>query len=160
MPATCIQCVIGECVAKKLPPVDIAIVGLGWAGGIVAKELASTGLKIVAFERGGPRATNPDFMAPQVHDELRYSRRHELIQNLRKETLTFRNDPTQFALPMRQLGSFLPGEGVGGAGTHWSGLHWRWFEWEHKMYSGTVAKYGKRIVPADMNLQDWPKYIL
>lgn len=142
--------------ATKLKPVDIAIVGLGWAGGIVAKELASTGLKIVAFERGGPRATNPDFMAPQVHDELRYSRRHELIQNLRKETLTFRNDPSQLALPMRQLGSFLPGEGVGGAGTHWSGLHWRWTEWEHKMYSGTVAKYGKSIVPADMNLQDWP----
>jgi gluconate 2-dehydrogenase alpha chain len=143
-------------VATKLKPVDIAIVGLGWAGGIVAKELASTGLKIVAFERGGPRATNPDFMAPQVHDELRYSRRHELIQNLRKETLTFRNEPSQLALPMRQLGSFLPGEGVGGAGTHWSGLHWRWTEWEHKMYSGTVAKYGKSIVPADMNLQDWP----
>jgi gluconate 2-dehydrogenase alpha chain len=143
-------------VATKLKPVDIAIVGLGWAGGIVAKELASTGLKIVAFERGGPRATNPDFMAPQVHDELRYSRRHELIQNLRKETLTFRNDPSQRALPMRQLGSFLPGEGVGGAGSHWSGLHWRWTEWEHKMYSGTVAKYGKSIIPADMNLQDWP----
>ncbi|WP_129780874.1 GMC family oxidoreductase [Peristeroidobacter soli] len=140
----------------KLKPVDIAIVGLGWAGGILAKELASTGLKIVAFERGGPRATNPDFLAPQVHDELRYSRRHELIQNLRKETLTFRNDPSQRGLPMRQLGSFLPGEGVGGAGTHWSGLHWRWTEWEHKMYSGTVAKHGKSVVPADMNLQDWP----
>jgi gluconate 2-dehydrogenase alpha chain len=142
--------------ATKLKPVDIAIVGLGWAGGIVAKELASTGLKIVAFERGAPRATNPDFMAPQVHDELRYSRRHELIQNLRKETLTFRNDPLERALPMRQLGSFLPGEGVGGAGTHWSGVHWRWTEWEHKMYSGTVAKHGKGIIPADMNLQDWP----
>lgn len=142
--------------ATKLKPVDIAIVGLGWAGGIVAKELASTGLKIVAFERGAPRATNPDFMAPQVHDELRYARRHELIQNLRKETLTFRNDPSQLALPMRQLGSFLPGEGVGGSGAHWSGLHWRWTEWEHKMYSGTVAKHGKSIIPADMNLQDWP----
>lgn len=142
--------------ATRLKPVDIAIVGLGWTGGILAKELASTGLKIVAFERGGPRATNPDFMAPQVHDELRYWRRYELIQNLRKETLTFRNEPAQLALPMRQLGSFLPGEGVGGAGTHWSGLHWRWTEWEHKMYSGTVAKHGKSIVPADMNLQDWP----
>jgi gluconate 2-dehydrogenase alpha chain len=143
-------------VATKLKPVDIAIVGLGWAGGIVAKELASTGLKIVAFERGAPRATNPDFMAPQVHDELRYSRRHELIQNLRKETLTFRNEPSQLALPMRTLGSFLPGEGVGGAGTHWSGLHWRWTEWEHKMYSGTVERYGKSIIPNDMHLQDWP----
>jgi gluconate 2-dehydrogenase alpha chain len=143
-------------VPTKLPPVDIVIVGLGWSGGILAKELADTRLKIVAFERGVPRATNPDFRAPQIHDELRYSRRHELVQNLRKETLTFRNDPSQQALPMRQLGSFLPGDGVGGAGTHWSGLHWRWLEWEHKMYSGTVAKHGRKIIPADMNLQDWP----
>ena len=57
---------------------------------------------------------------------------------------------------MRRLGSFLPGDGVGGGGTHWSGLQWRWLEWEHKMYSGTVAKYGRKIIPPDMNLQDWP----
>ena len=44
----------------KLDPVDIVIVGYGWTGGILAKELASTGLKIVALERGGPRDTNPD----------------------------------------------------------------------------------------------------
>jgi gluconate 2-dehydrogenase alpha chain len=143
-------------VPTKLKPVDIVIVGAGWSGGIVAKELSDTRLKIVAFERGAPRATNPDFRAPHVHDELRYSRRHELAQNLRKETLTFRNDPSQQALPMRQLGSFLPGDGVGGGGAHWSGLHWRWLEWEHKMYSGTVAKYGPKIIPGDMNLQDWP----
>src|SRR5688500_20307094 len=101
--------------ATKLKPVDIAIVGLGWAGGIVAKELAATGLKIVAFERGAPRATNPDFMSPQAHDELRYSRRHELIQNLRKATPTCRNDPSQLALPMRQPGSLLPGRRAGRA---------------------------------------------
>ena len=83
--------------SNKLKPVDMVIVGLGWAGAIVAKELASTGLKIVAFERGPPRATTPDFLAPQVHDELRYWNRHELIQNLRKETLTFRNHPAQTA---------------------------------------------------------------
>lgn len=142
--------------AEVLKPVDIAIVGLGWAGGIVAKELASTRLKIVAFERGAPRATAPDFLAPRIHDELRYNRRHELVQNLRKETLTFRNEPGQRALPMRQLGSFLPGEGVGGGGLHWSGLHWRWNEWEHQMLAGTVAKYGRKFIPADMNLQDWP----
>ena len=27
--------------ATKLPPVDIAIVGFGWTGGILAKELAA-----------------------------------------------------------------------------------------------------------------------
>ena len=50
--------------ATKLKSVDVLIVGLGWTGGIIAKELASTGLKIVALERGGPRDTNPDFPRP------------------------------------------------------------------------------------------------
>jgi gluconate 2-dehydrogenase alpha chain len=142
--------------ATKLKPVDVVIVGAGWAGGIVAKELAPTGLRIVMLERGRPQATNPDFSGPQVHDSLKYARRHEMVQNVARETISFRNDPTQVALPMRQLGFFLPGTNVGGSGAHWSGLHWRWLEWEHKMYSGTIAKYGKSIIPEDMNLQDWP----
>ena len=57
----------------KLKEVDAVIVGLGWTGGILAKELADTGLSIVVLERGGPRDTNPDFMYPTVHDELRYA---------------------------------------------------------------------------------------
>ena len=57
--------------ATKLPPVDIVIVGLGWTGGIMAKELAPTGLKIVALERGGPRSTQNDFAVPLIRDEIR-----------------------------------------------------------------------------------------
>lgn len=140
----------------KLNAVDILIVGLGWTGGIIAKELASTGLKIVALERGGPRDTNPDFLDPQIHDELRYAARHDLMQNVRRETITFRNNDSQTALPMRRLGSFLPGHGVGGAGVHWNGVTWRWLEWDHQPRSRTVDKYGERIIPADMTLQDWP----
>ena len=36
----------------KLRSADIVIVGLGWTGGILAKELADTGLSIVVLERG------------------------------------------------------------------------------------------------------------
>jgi gluconate 2-dehydrogenase alpha chain len=39
----------------KLKSADIVIVGLGWTGGILAKELADTGLSIVVLERGAPR---------------------------------------------------------------------------------------------------------
>jgi gluconate 2-dehydrogenase alpha chain len=70
----------------KLRSADIVIVGLGWTGGILAKELADTGLSIVVLERGAPRDTNPDFMYPTVHDELRYAQRHELMQNVSRET--------------------------------------------------------------------------
>jgi gluconate 2-dehydrogenase alpha chain len=142
--------------ATRLPPVDVVIVGAGWTGGIVAKELAPTGLKVVMLERGRSQDTSPDFVAPQSHDALKYNRRWELAQDLSKETITFRNDSSQTALPMRQYGFFVPGTNVGGSGAHWSGLTWRWTEWEHKMRSGTIDKYGASLIPEDMNLQDWP----
>jgi gluconate 2-dehydrogenase alpha chain len=139
----------------KLKSADIVIVGLGWTGGILAKELADTGLSIVVLERGAPRDTNPDFMYPTVHDELRYAQRHELMQNVSRETLTFRNAASETALPMRQLGSFLPGEGVGGAGVHWNGATWRWLPWDHEPLKLTLARYGRAAIPPNMNLQDW-----
>ena len=139
----------------KLRSADIVIVGLGWTGGILAKELADTGLSIVVLERGAPRDTNPDFMYPTVHDELRYAQRHELMQNVSRETLTFRNTASEIALPMRQLGSFLPGEGVGGAGVHWNGATWRWLPWDQEPLKLTLARYGRAAIPPDMNLQDW-----
>jgi gluconate 2-dehydrogenase alpha chain len=131
----------------KLKSADIVIVGLGWTGGILAKELADTGLSIVVLERGAPRDTNPDFMYPTVHDELRYAQRHELMQNVSRETLTFRNTAGETALPMRQLGSFLPGEGVGGAGVHWNGATWRWLPWDHEPLKLTLARYGRELEP-------------
>jgi gluconate 2-dehydrogenase alpha chain len=141
--------------ATRLKGVDIVIVGLGWTGGILAKELGETGLSIVALERGKPRDTNPDFMMPTIHDELRYARRHELMQNAARDTLTFRNNSNETALPMRQLGSFLPGEGVGGAGVHWNGQTWRWLPWDHEPLTRTLSRYGKSAIPPEMNLQDW-----
>lgn len=78
------------------------------------------------------------------------------MQDVTKETLTFRNTAAQTALPMRRLGSFLPGEGVGGAGVHWNGFTWRWLEWDHEARKQTVGRYGEKIVPETMLLQDWP----
>src|SRR5882757_268038 len=141
--------------STKLKAADIVIVGLGWTGGILAKELADTGLSIVVLERGKPRDTNPDFMYPNVHDELKFAQRHELMQDVSRETLTFRNNSNQTALPMRQLGSFLPGEGVGGAGVHWNGVTWRWLPWDHEPEKMTLARYGKSAIPEGMQLQDW-----
>src|ERR1043166_7281702 len=89
--------------ATKLKEVDAVIVGLGWTGGILAKELSEAGLKVVALERGAPRSTQEDFQVPQVRDELRYVTRNELIMNVQRDTLTIRNNPSQEALPMRRV---------------------------------------------------------
>src|ERR1700681_1969591 len=119
----------------KLKEVDVVIVGLGWTGGILAKEFSAAGLKVVALERGVARSTESDFAVPAVRDELRYVIRHDLMQNTARDTLTIRNNPSQEALPMRRLGSFLPGEVVGGSGVHWSGHTWRWTDMEFKVRS-------------------------
>ena len=98
--------------ATKLPKVPVVIVGMGWAGGIIASELTKAGIKVLGLERGKSRKTEDYFM---VHDELRYAQRYELMQDLSKETVTFRNKQSQRALPMRSYGSFLMGESIGTA---------------------------------------------
>src|ERR1700761_525350 len=133
----------------KLKEVDVVIIGLGWTGGILAKELSQAGLKVVALERGAMRSTENDFSVPMIRDELRYSGRNDLMQTPAKDTLTIRNNPSQEALPMRRLGSFLPGEGVGGAGVHWNGVTWRWNDNEFKVRSLYEERYGKDSNPAD-----------
>src|SRR6202166_2551723 len=107
--------------ATKLKEVDVVIVGLGWTGGILSKELTEAGLKVVALERGAPRSSENDYSLPNIRDELRYVVRHDLMQNTARDTITVRNNPKQEALPMRRLGSFLPGEAGGGAGRRWGG---------------------------------------
>src|SRR5262252_7589024 len=141
--------------ATKLKPVDVVTVGVGLTGTILAKELAETGLKVVGLERGGWRDTPSDFAMPYAHDELRYARRHELMQDLSRETLTFRNGMNDLALPMRYMGSFLPGEGVGGAAVHWNGVTWRFLPWDFETRSRTLARYGKGQLGEDCTSQDW-----
>jgi gluconate 2-dehydrogenase alpha chain len=141
--------------ATRLKPVDVVTVGVGLTATILAKELADAGLRVVGLERGAFRDTNPDFMLPNIHDELKYARRYELMQDLSRETLTFRNAVTETALPMRRLGSFLPGEGVGGAGAHWNGVTWRFLPWDFETRSRTIARYGKGFLAEDCTSQDW-----
>ena len=64
--------------ARKLPRKDVAIVGLGWTGSILANELTDEGLDVVAIERGPWRDAPTDFRA-LFHDQAarqRHGPRH------------------------------------------------------------------------------------
>jgi len=139
------------------PLVDVAIVGFGWTGAIIAEVLTAAGLNVVAFERGGWRNSSNDFGVPFDQDELRYMWRHHLFQNVAHTTLTFRNKVDEVALPMRRLGSFLPGAGVGGGGVHWNGQVWRFLPSDFAARSHNLERYGADVVnSSDMAVQDYP----
>jgi len=138
-----------------LPKVDVLFVGFGLVGSAIANEIGKgTSLNMVALERGPYRDTYPDFLQDHF-DEWRYAVQGELFQDLSRNTITFRNDRRQTALPMRQWGSFLPGNGVGGAMVHWNGASWRSLEHFFRYRSHLNERYGEDFLPEDTTIQDW-----
>jgi len=138
--------------AKKLDKVDAVIVGSGWAGGIIAAELAKKGYKVVGLERGEDKK-HEDYIGTK--DELRFSRRYEMMQDLTKETITSRKSIDETALPVRTNENALFGTDTGGAGVHWNGVNFRFLPYDFEIYSETVERYGKEKIPKNMTLQDW-----
>ncbi|VVE07343.1 GMC family oxidoreductase [Pandoraea morbifera] len=141
--------------AIKKEKVDAVIVGFGWTGAILGQELTDAGLNVVALERGAMRDTPTDAQYPKVIDELEYSVRGKLFQELARETVTIRHTPDDLAVPYRQNGSFLLGNGVGGAGFHWNGMHYRILPEELKLRSHYEERYGKKFIPEGMTIQDF-----
>src|SRR5262250_1387762 len=127
--------------ATKLKDVDAVMVGMGWTGAILARELTKAGLNVVGLERGADRNPAEEFTLTRLRDELRYVVRLELMQDNSIDTITFRNAPEELALPIRRFGAFLPGEGVGGTGIHWGALHWRFLPTFFLNGTATTEKY-------------------
>src|ERR1700755_513872 len=101
--------------AQRLPAVDAVTIGVGLTGSLAAYEMAQSGLKVVGFERGAPRDTVADFQSPTIHDELRFSIRKAMMQDNTKVAMTFRNNSSETALPIRRGARILPGQGRRGA---------------------------------------------
>jgi gluconate 2-dehydrogenase alpha chain len=142
--------------ATKLKDVDAVVIGLGFSGAILSRELTKAGLNVVALERGADRNPAEEFTLTRLRDELRYVVRLELMQDNSTDTITFRNTPDELALPIRRFGAFLPGEGVGGTGIHWGALHWRFLPTDFRIRSVLTDRYGADSISDTMTIQDWP----
>src|SRR5688500_13384989 len=121
------------------PEVDAVIVGTGYAGGVLSAELAKAGLRVVALERGPDRRR---WARTGAHDELRYRVRDDLMQDPALETWTFRHHSRETALPMRRLGAFKPGTGVGGSSAHFGGQTFRMLPHQFAPSTYVVSRYG------------------
>jgi choline dehydrogenase-like flavoprotein len=125
-------------------PVDFVIVGSGSAGGILAKELSTSGFKVVVLEQG-PYRTAADF----THDELSVSDFGELLGGgSEAHQQTFRDDESKEAT----LGQPQPAEyaqTVGGSSVHFTANFWRFRESDFMERSllGPIS---------GTNFADWP----
>src|SRR3954453_2628126 len=138
---------------KQLQSVDVVIVGAGWAGLSMAKELATrTGLSVLVLERGQARKSS-DYASSM--DEVDYAIRLRMMQNTADETHTHRHSAGATAVPIRQHGSFLPGSGVGGAGEHWNGMSYRFPPDQFTLATHLRQSRGSAHLPEGLSVQDW-----
>ena len=138
---------------KNLPHVDAVIIGGGWTGLLMASQLGSrTHLSVAVLERGGARKL-ADYLGGM--DELEYNVRFRMMQDYSQETVTLRYTTKDRAVPIRQLGNFLPGTGTGGAGEHWGATCPRYQADLFELYTKTVERYGAKKLPEDHAIVDW-----
>lgn len=137
---------------KTLSSTDVVIIGGGWTGLLMAKELsARSAVSIVILERG--RARMADYSSGM--DELDYFVRLHMMQDPSREAVTIRHHDNERSLPIRQYGAFLPGSGVGGTGEHWGAVFPRLLPDCFELHSKTVERYGAGKLPEDHSMQDW-----
>jgi choline dehydrogenase-like flavoprotein len=121
--------------------VDFLIVGAGAAGGILAKELAGAGFRVIVLEQG-PYLTEKDFK----HDEFGTIFQSALSNNPRKQPQMFRANENEKATPKFTM---IYGRCVGGGTVHFTCNYWRFHEidFNERSVLGTIPGTG---------FADWP----
>ena len=121
--------------------VDFLVIGAGAAGGVMAKELATAGFRVVVLEQG-PYLRERDFK----HDELGTIFRGALTNDARRQPTTFRKLDSDKA---EVRPAVVYGRMVGGGTVHFTANYWRFHEIDFVERSkwGSIAGTG---------FDDWP----
>jgi len=120
---------------------DFVIVGSGAAGGVLAKELAEAGFRVVVLEQG-PYLKNSDF----EHDELKVMFRYGITNDPQIQPVTYRRTEADQA----QVGGTIQyAKLVGGGSVHFTANYWRFHEIDF-IERSTLGPIG------GASLEDWP----
>src|SRR5215467_13081759 len=136
--------------ATTLKPVDVAIVGLGAAGGVAVLPLARAGLKVAGIEAGtwmDPKNFRPD----EIYNNAR--RLVTSVPKAQREVPTVRANPSQQA---RRISGHPMMNAIGGTSIHYWAQSWRLKPWDFKSRSESIKRYGAGAIPAGSTLEDWP----
>jgi gluconate 2-dehydrogenase alpha chain len=136
--------------AINLKPVDVAVIGLGAAGGVAVLPLARAGLKVAGIEAGtwmDPKTFRPD----EIHNNIRGLLTS--VPKANREVPTVRENP---ASPARR-GTIHPMmNAIGGTSIHYWAQSWRLKPWDFKTRSEVTKRYGVSAIPKGSTLEDWP----
>jgi len=121
--------------------VDFLVIGAGAAGGVVAKELATAGFRVVVLEQG-PYLHETDY----THDEIMYTVQPGLTNDPKVQPITYRKSEAEHARPLKAIEY---GRQVGGGTVHFTANYWRFHESDFRERS----LFGE-VEGAD--LADWP----
>jgi gluconate 2-dehydrogenase alpha chain len=136
--------------AINLKPVDVAVIGLGAAGGVAVLPLARAGLKLAGLEAGtwmDPRTFRPDELHNNVRGLL------TSVPKANREVPTVREGPSS---PTRRAQIHPMMNAVGGTSIHYWAQSWRLNPWDFKARSEATKRYGPAAIPARSTLEDWP----
>ena len=140
---------------ETLAPIDVVIVGSGWSGMIMAKEIASrTALSVLVLERGGP-FRGPGAYAAEM-DEVDTFIRMRRADNPANGTFTTRASSRDRANPIRQYKELPPtGTGMGGASDHWGATSPRLLPESFKIATHLAELHGAAKLPPTISVQDF-----
>jgi choline dehydrogenase-like flavoprotein len=121
--------------------VDFLVIGAGASGGVMAKELAAAGFRVVVLEQG-PYLTEKDY----THDEIKYTYQAGLTNDPKVQPITYRKNESE---PAKRIKAIEYGRQVGGGSVHFTANYWRFHEsdFEERSQFGEVRGAG---------LADWP----
>jgi gluconate 2-dehydrogenase alpha chain len=136
--------------AINLKPVDVAVIGLGAAGGVAVLPLARAGLKVAGLEAGtwmDPHSFKPDELHNNVRGLL------TSVPKANREVPTVRSGPSS---PTRR-GTIHPMmNAIGGTSIHYWAQSWRLKAWDFKARTEAIKRYGASAIPKGSTLEDWP----
>jgi gluconate 2-dehydrogenase alpha chain len=136
--------------AINLKPVDVAVIGLGAAGGVAVLPLARAGLKVAGLEAGtwmDPRSFRPDELHNNVRGLL------TSVPKANREVPTVRDGPSS---PSRRAQIHPMMNAVGGTSIHYWAQSWRLNPWDFRARSEAAKRYGPTAIPKGSTLEDWP----
>jgi gluconate 2-dehydrogenase alpha chain len=136
--------------AVNLKAVDVAVIGLGAAGGVAVLPLTRAGLKVAGIEAGTWMDVHT-FKPDEIYNNVR-----SLVTSVpkaKREIPTFRTSDTARA---RQGANAPMMNAIGGTSIHYHAQSWRYSPWDFKVRSESIRRYGANSIPKGTTLEDWP----